>query len=292
MTTPPTFSQQLTERILRLDTRLCLGLDPRPSLYPGTSVGQPHTPKTLALVEQHCLEVLEVCAPLVACVKPQVAFFEALGQADYSGLALLGRVCAQARQLGLPVLLDAKRGDIPSTAEAYAESWLAGPNSGQALTVNPYLGFDSLLPFIEVAEREGGSVFVLVKTSNPGSSDLQDLETKAGTISEVIAKWLASHSKNYSKNQYGTLGAVVGAPHAAAFAHYRALMPHVWLLLPGLGAQGAKASDLAAAFDQNRLGAIASASRSIHYASNGPDYAIAAYNSAKMLRNELNQSLS
>lgn len=282
------FSDRLHARMLELNTRLCLGLDPRPESHACTDPKQfDHDPSlTATAVLKHCLEVLEACSPYIACIKPQVAFYEALG---IPGLEVLDKICSAARALDLPIILDAKRGDFPSTAEAYASAWLTGERAGTALTVNPFLGFETLTPFLKAAQNNDGAIFVLVKTSNPGSSDLQNLQTANGTVSEIIAKHLAELAAG--ETGYGAVGAVVGATHTQELEHFRKLMPNVLLLLPGLGAQGAKASDLAPAFDANGLGAIASSSRAIQYASAGLDYAIAARDAAKTMRDELELAL-
>lgn len=282
------FSDRLHARMLELNTRLCLGLDPRPESHPSTHPKQfDNDPfATAQAVEKHCSAVLETCSPYIACIKPQVAFYEALG---IPGLEVLGRLCELARALGLPIILDAKRGDFPSTAQAYASAWLTGERAGMSLTINPFLGFETITPFLNAATTNDGAIFVLVKTSNPGSSDLQDLQTANGTISEIIANQLALLASR--ETGYAAVGAVVGATHTQELAHFRKLMPNVMLLLPGLGAQGAKATDLAPAFDPNRLGAIASSSRAIHYASTGTDYAIAARDTAKSMRDELEMAL-
>jgi orotidine-5'-phosphate decarboxylase len=266
------FAQTLHNRISNFDTRLCLGLDPRLEAH-----------GTLEKLERHTLEVLEACASLVACVKPQVAFFETLGIA---GLMLLEKVCATARNMGLPIILDAKRGDIASTAAAYAKAWLSGQHAGSALTVNPYLGFDTLEPFLNVAQANSGAIFVLVRTSNPGSSDLQRLETAHGSVAKVVA----THLEGLSGGQYGAVGAVVGATHALELVQWRQAMPHVLFLLPGLGAQGAQASELAPAFDKQGLGAVVSASRAIQYASSDLSV-VASREAAQRLRDELNTAI-
>lgn len=277
------FSERLHARMLQLGTRLCLGLDPRPESHPSTHPTQFNDPsETATAIEKHCLAVLESCAPLIACVKPQVAFYEALG---IPGLLVLDRICKAAIEMDIPIILDAKRGDFPSTAQAYASAWLTNERAGASLTVNPFLGFETLEPFLKAATDNNGAIFVLVKTSNLGSSDLQSQQTSHGTISEILAKHLAELAAR--ETGYGAVGAVVGATHTQELAHFRALMPNVMLLLPGLGAQGAKASDLAPAFDKNGLGAIASSSRAIQYASQGNDYAIAARDAAKTMRDEL-----
>jgi orotidine-5'-phosphate decarboxylase len=282
------FSERLHARMLEFNTRLCLGLDPRPESHPNTHPKQfdNNQQATATAVLKHCLDVLEATAPYIACIKPQVAFYEALG---IPGLEVLDKICHAAKELDLPIILDAKRGDFPSTAEAYASAWLTGERAGTALTVNPFLGFETLAPFLGAATKNDGAIFVLVKTSNPGSSDLQNLQTANGTISEIIAKHLAELATKESG--YGAVGAVVGATHTQELEHFRKLMPNVLLLLPGLGAQGAKASDLAPAFDANNLGAIASSSRAIQYASTGSDYANAARDAARTMRNELETAL-
>jgi orotidine-5'-phosphate decarboxylase len=284
--TTPTFAQNLHTRMLEQNTRLCLGLDPRPEMHPSTDPRKNgfDLQATALAVETHCLEVLEACAPLIAVVKPNIAYYEALG---IPGLEAMLRICANARLLGVPVILDAKRGDFPSTAEAYAQAWLTGSSAGDALTVNPFLGFETLEPFLKAARENSGAIFVLVKTSNPGSADIQNLETNKGRISDLIA----AHLAHEARDGYGAVGAVVGATHASELEHFRKSMPNVMLLLPGLGAQGAKAKDLAAAFDRDGLGAVASASRALQYASPGANYAKAAQESARGLRDELNVAL-
>ncbi|MPY65868.1 orotidine-5'-phosphate decarboxylase [Deinococcus sp. SDU3-2] len=268
---PPTFAALVTDRTRRLGTRLCVGLDPRPGLY-----------RDPAHLREHTLDVLEATAPYAACVKPQLAFFEALG---LPGFALLEEVCAAARTLGLPVLLDGKRGDIGSTAEAYAQGWLAGGHAGDALTVNPFLGFGALTPFVEAARANGGAVFVLVKTSNPDQADLQ-----GGGISERVAAEVARLGAQEPGGEYASVGAVVGATHPGDLAAFRAAMPRALLLLPGLGAQGAAAADLAPAFHSGGTGALASASRAVQYADGLS--VIASREAAQRLRNELNAALS
>lgn len=261
-----TFAAAVTDRTRRLNTRLCVGLDPRAGSY-----------RDPAHLRGHTLDVLEATAPYAACVKPQLAFFEALGLA---GFTLLEEVCAAARLLGLSVILDGKRGDIGSTASAYAQGWLTGPHAGDALTVNPFLGFGTLTPFVEAARANGGGVFVLVKTSNPGQADLQ-----GQGISERVAVEVARLGEE-EESEYASVGAVVGATHPGDLALFRSLMPRALLLLPGLGAQGGTAAELAPAFDTGGMGALASASRAVQYA-NGLDVG-ASREAARRLRDELN----
>ena len=273
-----TFTDRLNARIAQVNSRLCLGLDPRPAMHPNTANGDRRA------VHRHCEGILEACAPVIAAVKPNLAYFEALG---VLGMKVLEELCSTARDLGIPIILDAKRGDFPASAEAYASAWLTGSHAGDAITVNPFLGFETLTPFFEAASANGGAVFTLVKTSNPGSADLQDLETAHGTVSDIIARHLETLTQTHS----GVVGAVVGATHTAQLAHFRALMPNAVLLLPGLGAQGARAADLEPAFRKDGSGALASSSRAIQYASSGKDYASAAKAAATAMRDELNTAL-
>ncbi|HET8985366.1 MAG TPA: orotidine-5'-phosphate decarboxylase, partial [Trueperaceae bacterium] len=169
------FTKTLHERVTELDTRVCLGIDPRPGLHAGAASRPDGGAEAVAEYFEH---ILEATHDLLACCKPQSAFFEALGVA---GIEALQRVMSRARSLGVPVLLDAKRGDIASTADAYAAAYLGdGQLSADALTVNGYLGMDSLEPFITSATTKGRGVFVLLKTSNPGSVDIQDLDLASG----------------------------------------------------------------------------------------------------------------
>ncbi|RJF73349.1 orotidine-5'-phosphate decarboxylase [Deinococcus cavernae] len=264
------FARTVTERTLHLNTRLCVGLDPRAGAY--------RDPEHL---RQHTLDVLEAAAPYAACVKPQLAFYEALG---LPGLQILEEVCSAARTLGLPVLLDGKRGDIGSTAAAYAQGWLTGPHAGDALTVNPFLGFQTLRPFLDAAIAHGGAIFVLVKTSNPDQADLQ-----GHGVSEKVAAWISEANSETPAGRYGPVGAVVGATHPGELAKYRELMPRALLLLPGLGAQGAAPQDLRAAFHSGGTGALASASRAVQYA-DGLDVR-ASREAAKALRDGLNGAM-
>ena len=270
-----TFVERLHERMARLNTRLCVGFDPRPEWHPpGVDLWT------------HCRDVLEACAPYACAVKPQVAFFEALG---LPGMETLQKVLDLARSLDLPIIVDAKRGDIGSTAEAYAKAWMRGVHAGNALTVNPYLGRDTLEPFLAAAREEGGAIFCLVKTSNPGAGDLQDLTTPEGTVAQYVAGW--TRAFNGEGEGYGPVGAVVGATRPSELALFRSLMPRSVLLLPGVGAQGGKPADLAGAFHPGGTGAVVAASRAVEYASRGADFATAAAGSARELRDAINAVL-
>jgi orotidine-5'-phosphate decarboxylase len=223
--------------------------------------------------EEFCCRVLDVVAPLVAVVKPQMAFFEACGPA---GFAALQRVLAKARSHGLLVVLDGKRNDIASTATAYADAALAGMplETGRrpvwdvdAVTVNPYLGRDAVEPFLESARRAGRGVYVLVRTSNPGAAQFQDLDCGGRPLYKYVADAVRAWSReNLGTSGFGDVGAVVGATYPAELATLRAALPEVPFLLPGFGAQGGSAADVAPAFRSDGHGAIVNSSRGILFA--------------------------
>ncbi len=252
MKTVTTFAERLAAAVQEKGSPLCVGIDPDPALMPAG-----------ARLREWCRGIVDAVAPVAAVVKPQTAFFEAYG-AD--GWAALRDVCDYARAAGLLVLVDGKRGDVPSTMRAYAAALAP---LGDAVTVNPYLGEDSLEPFLA---HEGLGVFAIVKTSNPGSADLQDVPLADGRpfwhhVAERVARW--------------DIEAVVGATHPDVLADARALMPRAVLLLPGVGAQGGRIEDLAPAFAPGPASALPSASRSVIYAD---DPAAAAAALAEQLR--------
>jgi orotidine-5'-phosphate decarboxylase len=223
---------------------------------------------------------VDAVADVAVAVKPQAAFFEAQG-AD--GWAALAEVCGYVRAAGLLVIVDAKRGDVPSTARAYAAALAP---LADAVTVNPYLGSDSLEPFFA---RDGLGVFVLVKTSNPGSVDLQDLPLADGRplwqhVAGLVDRWGADL---VGASGLSTVGAVLGATFPQEVAEARRLLPRSVLLLPGVGAQGARAEDLAEAFSVGPAGALVSASRSVLYADRGAGWQEAAAAEAERLAGEL-----
>lgn len=217
-----------------------------------------------AIYETFCREVIDAVAGLVPIVKPQAACFESLGP---DGMLAMAGVINHARAKGLLVLADTKRGDIGSTAEAYAAGWLGGSWNADAMTVNPYLGLDSLEPFVKACEERQAGMFVLVKTSNPGSRDFQDLEVDGTTIFCHVAKGVESLAERTAGGEtYGAVGAVVGATWPKQLDEMRTAMPHAWILVPGFGRQGGRASDVRGAFDEQGLGAIVVSARDIIYA--------------------------
>jgi orotidine-5'-phosphate decarboxylase len=222
-----------------------------------------------------CRDVIDVVAPLVPIVKPQAAFFEQLGPA---GLQALAETISYAASEGLMVVVDGKRNDIGTTAAAYAAAYLgAVPASawgGDALTVSPYLGADSLDPFVDLAvEREAG-VFVLVKTSNPGGGLFQDLVVQDGKrVYQHVARFVQDAAQRTAGAcGYGTVGAVVGATYPEQLAELRQAMPNTWFLVPGFGAQGGAAEDVKHAFAADGLGAVVNNSRGIIFAYERKEY--------------------
>ncbi|HYT92475.1 MAG TPA: orotidine-5'-phosphate decarboxylase [Gemmataceae bacterium] len=267
------FADRLADAVRRRGNAVCVGLDPRWDLLP-VDVRRRHADGTLAdaarAYEEFCLRVLDVVAPLVPIVKPQSAFFEACGPA---GLAALQHVLRRARQCGLLTILDGKRNDIAATAEAYADAAFDGVSLGSkrrpvwdadALTVNPYLGRDAVEPFLRSARRDGRGVFVLVRTSNPGAGQFQDLVCDGRPlfhhVAEAVGAWAG---ENRGRCGLGDVGAVVGATHPEELAAVRRLLPNVVFLVPGYGAQGGTAADVAAAFLPDGLGAVVNNSRGI-----------------------------
>jgi orotidine-5'-phosphate decarboxylase len=219
-------------------------------------------------VAAHCRAVIDAAGSACVAVKPQVACFERLGAPGWQALEA---TVEHARRAGLLVIADAKRGDIGSTAEAYAQAWIYRRDSGapmaDAVTVNPYLGGDSLDPFL-AACHDGAGLFVLARTSNPGSGDLQEAVLADGRpvwerTAELIAGWGAPF---VGSSGLSAVGAVVGATWPEAVARARDLMPHQPLLLPGVGAQGGSAGDLAGAFRDHPAGGLVVAARSVIYA--------------------------
>jgi orotidine-5'-phosphate decarboxylase len=270
---------------------LCVGLDPRADLLPAELLAglRPDRAGMARAFERFCAGVIEAVAPSAVAVKPQIAHFEALGG---PGLGALERVCAQARAAGLLVLLDAKRGDIGVSAEAYAHAWLddrdgAGPVA-DALTVNPYLGADALEPFLARCRR-GAGLYVLVRTSNPGGSELQEAElAEGGPFWERCARLVDRlGAELVGAGGLSAVGAIVGATYPEAVRRARELMPHAPLLLPGVGAQRGEAAAAAAALEPHAAGALVAASRSVIYAGRGGDWQAAVAAAAAQLLEQL-----
>lgn len=252
-----TFVERLAERVLAGAAPVVIGLDPRLDALPAGLLPSAPPAERIAAFYREALPVLAAHAP---CVKPNVAFFECHGAAGYGAYE---QVCGLARRLDLLVLGDVKRGDIGTTAEAYAEGHF---RVADAVTLHPYLGFDSVQPFLRHcrAEHGGKGVFVLVRTSNPGARDFQDQRVDGEPLCDVVARAVARWGAELpAAHGYSPVGAVVGATWPQELARLRGLLPQAWLLLPGVGAQGGKVADLAAAFDARGLGALVNQSRGV-----------------------------
>jgi orotidine-5'-phosphate decarboxylase len=266
MSTTP-FFDRLEARRQEAGTTLCVGIDPRlERMPPEITAGIEDDVESILL--RFGTEILDLTADHAACWKPQIAFFEAHGLA---GLRAFSRLLAEARSRGCLVVADVKRGDIGSTATAYARAFLE-PGSdleADAITLNPYLGRDALQPFIDAAARNGKGVYVLVKTSNPGAADLQDLEVapagdklylRTAALVDELGRAHVSDATGLS-----AVGAVAGATWAGDLATLRERLPATPLLIPGYGAQGASAADVALGHRADGSGAVVNASRSITY---------------------------
>jgi len=263
------FADRLAAAVERKGAPLCVGIDPDPAFMPA-GVG----------VVDFCRGIVDAVAEVAVAVKPQAAFFEAQGA---TGWAALVEVCGYAREAGLVVIADAKRGDVPSTARAYAAAFAP---LADAVTVNPYLGYDSLQPFFA---HDGLGVLPILKTSNRGSEDLQDLPLADGRpfwqhVASLIDLWGADY---VGESGLSSVGAVVGATHPDVLETARSLMPRAVLLLPGVGAQGGRPDQLGAVFAAGPASALVSASRSVIYADRGAGWQDAAAAEAARLAGEL-----
>ena len=246
------FADQVVRRTRALGHPLCAGLDPFldriPRLFHSGSM-RPNDPMTAAAVQRFLIAFLDRAAGKVVAVKPQIAMFERLG---WPGMQALSEVIDHAHRLDLPVLLDAKRGDIGSTAENYAAAYLDAdsPIAVDAITLNAYLGRDTLAPFLMRAKAEGKALFVLLKTSNPGSADVQNLAVDGRPLFLHLADKLNQLDADLSGPQTGwsNLGVVVGATHLDGAIAARAALPNALFLIPGYGAQGGSSDDAVVTF--------------------------------------------
>jgi orotidine-5'-phosphate decarboxylase len=268
-----------------------LGLDPDlgalwPALEAPQARGGSPAQSAAAAVLEHCRALMDATAHACVAVKPQLARFELMGAA---GWAALEAVIAHAKSLGLLVIADGKRGDIDVSARAYAGALFEGTDSAfghvdglgaDLVTVNPLMGRDAIEPFVSAAREAGGGVLVLVRTSNPGAADIEDLGlAQEGTVWERVAALVEElGGPGVGETGLSDIGAVIGATQPGHLERARELMPHATFLLPGVGAQGGRVEDLAAAFRPGRAGGLVSASRSIagaHQAAGGEPAAAA-----------------
>jgi orotidine-5'-phosphate decarboxylase len=278
MTTP--FADRLADAVRRKGP-LCVGIDPRYDLLPAGV--RRARPEPAAAFEAFGLRVLELVAPHAGVVKPQAAFFE---QAGPDGMRAMQAILRRAREMGFVTVLDAKRGDIASTAAAYADAAFGPVWDADALTVNPYLGADAVEPFVTAARSasvarpaagpaeaagpsptgRGRGLFVLVRTSNSGGGLFQNLVCDGRPlyrhVGDAVAGWNAG---GLGACGLGDVGAVVGATHPAELRELRDALPAVWFLVPGYGAQGGTAADVRAAYREDGLGAIVNSSRGVTF---------------------------
>lgn len=275
-----TFGDVLAARVSERESQIVLGLDPDlAALWPGSEGDSP-----AAAVLAHCRAAIDAAGPACVAVKPQLACFERLGAPGWDALA---DVIAYAREHGLVSIADGKRGDIAVSAAAYAQMLFEGLGADLA-TVNPLLGRDAIEPFVVAARAAGAGVLLLVRTSNPGAADVEDLElATGGTVWERLARFVEeAGAEGVGDAGLSDVGAVVGATAPDHLRRARELMPHAVLLLPGVGAQGGRVEDLAAAFTAGRASALVTASRSIvgAYRADGGDPAHSARAEAERLR--------
>src|SRR5919204_1092654 len=288
------FPDRVADEVDRKRSQLLVGLDPRPELLPVELRGETYSSREAAAAAcaRFCRGLIDAVAPYVVGVKVQLAFFEVLG-AD--GMRAFEDVCEYARTANLLVLADGKRGDVGSTARAYADAYLEEREDARppvdALTVNPYLGSDSIEPLVAACRRSGTGLFCVVKTSNAGSADIQDLAMSDGRplwqhVAMLVNEWGAGL---VGDRGLSSIGAVVGATYPRAVAEARRLMPQAILLLPGIGAQGATPADVARAFTSGPASALVPVSRSVIYAFrvDGADWRKAAAAEAARLRGDV-----
>ncbi len=278
------YADRLQERISRTSP-VCVGLDPVLAQLPEG------IEKSVKGIEKFCKGIIDAVSDIACAVKPQLAYFELLG---WEGMKVFFEVCAYAQRKNLIVIADGKRNDIGSTCDAYAEAYLGKTSPIDALTVSPYLGSDSIKPFADLCMKNDRGIYILVKTSNPSSGELQDLPTG----DEVVHEYLAQLIEGWASTALGPdtnlscIGAVVGATYPEELKYLRTLMPHVPFLIPGYGAQGGTADDVRQGFLADGGGAIVSASRSILYASKEADWQASSRKAAETMAEALRKAIA
>ena len=264
---------RLIDKIKQTNNPTVMGLDPRFDMLPKCVTDKYE--KTLEGVSKAILEynkaLIDETCDIIPAVKPQIAFYEMFG---IPGLEAFKETCKYAKEKGMIVIADIKRGDIGSTAQGYSNAFLGKTKIGDHeesifdvdfVTVNPYMGTDCVKPFIEDCKKYAKVIFILVKTSNPSSGELQDLKLENGKevymqVADLVEKWGEDLVGKYG---YSSVSAVVGATYPEQLEQIRSKAPHTYFLIPGYGAQGGKAEDIALGFDKNGLGGIVNASRSL-----------------------------
>lgn len=264
---------RLINKIKETNNPTVIGLDPRYELLPKCVLEK--YPDTLEGVSQAIVEynkaLIDETYDVIPAVKPQIAFYEMFG---IPGIKAFEETCKYAKQKEMLVIADIKRGDIGSTAQGYSNAYLGKTKIGEKeesifdvdfVTVNPYMGTDCVKPFIEDCKKYDKGIFILVKTSNPSSGELQDVKLENGEevyvkVAKLVEEWGKELRGEYG---YSSMAAVVGATYPKQLKEIRKIAPHTYFLIPGYGAQGGKAEDIALGFDKNGLGGIVNASRSL-----------------------------
>ena len=250
------FATALEQRIEAGMAPAVVGFDPRIESFPRDCAAGESAPERILAFYR---EAIPAIAPHIPVVKPNIAFFEQFG---WEGFRAYEDTCEAARAAGMLVIGDVKRGDIGSTAAAYANSHFQWAD---AITLHPYLGSDSIEPFLQHCREAGKGVFILVRTSNPSAAEFQSLKVTGGSdlsdaVADAVRRWGEGTG---DPDGYATVGAVVGATYGDEIARLRERMPRAWILLPGVGAQGASVADVRAAFDDQGRGALVAQSRGI-----------------------------
>ena len=301
---------RLIEKIKQTNNPTVIGLDPRYDMLPKCVTDK--YSKDLEGISKAIIEynkaLIDATYDIIPAIKPQIAFYEMFG---IPGMQAFEETCKYARKKGMIIIADIKRGDIGSTAQGYSNAFLGKTKIGDLeesifdvdfVTVNPYMGTDCVKPFIEDCKKYGKGIFILVKTSNPSSGELQDVKLEEGKevykkVAELVEEW---GKELVGEHNYSSIAAVVGATYPKQLDELRNVAPHTYFLIPGYGAQGGKAEDIALGFDRNGLGGIVNASRSLMCAYKSDrwkdiyseeEYAKATRAEAIRMRDELKQAI-
>lgn len=300
------YADRLSRAILDKKSPLCVGLDPvydrLPAEFRDTDTGGDPLEAGAEAITRYCKRVCELVVDHAATVKPQLAYFETFGAA---GVRAAAEVARHARELGLLVIGDLKRGDIGSTADAFATAYFgettvgddaAGAFAWDAITVNPYMGVDAIRPFLPYCRDHGKGIYVLVRTSNPSSREIQSLIADGSPIFHHVARLVDEWgADSVGECGYSAVGAVVGATFPAELDEARNLMPRTPFLIPGVGAQGGAAADVLGALGDRGIGGVVNSSRGILYAfekSSTTNWETAVTAAASELREELWQGIT